>query len=91
MKGEARNDLGQMAIVSRHAGSQVEISYRSPTGAWKTRRKQPTSLLRMEEGIEMTMDDDGWPVIRKVVDHDDDSVSGSSRGVVSDDDEARAQ
>ena len=36
MKDEARNELGQMATVSRHAGSQVEIAWRSPTGLWKT-------------------------------------------------------
>ena len=29
-KGEARNDAGQMAIVSGLAGSQVEISYCGP-------------------------------------------------------------
>jgi hypothetical protein len=32
LKGDARNDLGQMAIVSAILGSQVEISYRGPTG-----------------------------------------------------------
>ena len=32
LKGDARNDLGQMAIVSAVVGSQVEISYRGPTG-----------------------------------------------------------
>jgi hypothetical protein len=90
VKGEVRNDLGQMAIVSRHAGSQVEIAYRSPTGLWKTRRKLPTSLLRMEEGIEMAIDDNGWPVIRRMTEQDDESLE-ENRGVVSEDDEARAQ
>jgi hypothetical protein len=53
MKGKAGNDLGQMAVVSGFAGSQVMISYRQPTGVIKTRRKQRMSLIRMEEGAEL--------------------------------------
>jgi hypothetical protein len=49
LKGEARNDLGQMAVISGIAGSQVEISYRGPTGAIRTRRKQRSSLIRLED------------------------------------------
>ena len=36
LKGEARNDIGQMAVISGIARSQVEISYRGPTGAIRT-------------------------------------------------------
>jgi hypothetical protein len=55
LKGEARNDIGQMAIVTAIAGSQVEISYRGPTGQIKTRRKQRASLIRMAEGVELVV------------------------------------
>ena len=91
IKGEARNDLGEMAVVSRRAGSQVEIAYRSPLGVWKTRRKQPASLIRLEEGIEVTMDDDdGWPVIRRVIERGEEGESANEiRAVVSDDERAQ--
>ena len=90
MKGEARNDIGQMAIVSGVAGSQVEISYRGPTGIIKTRRKQRGSLIRIEEGIEVTGDADGWPVIRQVRDRNTAGQDGIDR-IVSSEDEGRAQ
>ena len=64
LKGDARNDLGQMAVVSAIAGSQVEISYRGPTGQIKTRRKQRASLFRMEDGVELVVNAQGWPIIR---------------------------
>jgi hypothetical protein len=64
LKGEARNDIGQMAVISGVAGSQVEISYRGPTGSIQTRRKQRASLIRIEEGIELAMTAEGWPIIR---------------------------
>ena len=66
LKGETRNDIGQMAIISRIVGSQVEISYRGPTGTIRTRRKQRSSLIRMEDGVELAINDSGWPVIRPV-------------------------
>ena len=79
-----------MAVVSRLAGSQVEIAYRSPLGVWKTRRKQPASLIRLEEGIEVTMDDDGWPVIRRVIERAEEGENASEvRAVVSDDERAQ--
>jgi hypothetical protein len=43
----------------------------------------------MEEGIEMIIDEDGWPVIRKIPDHVGESEE-ESIGVVSVDD-TRAQ
>ena len=66
LRGETRNDIGQMAIISRIVGSQVEISYRGPTGTIRTRRKQRSSLIRMEDGVELAINDSGWPVIRPV-------------------------
>lgn len=90
LKGEARNDAGQMAIVSGLAGSQVEISYRGPTGRIKTRRKQRASLIRMEEGIEVVVDDDGFPVIRRCAGGGEESPEDSPRAVSSED-ESRAQ
>ena len=91
MTGEARNDLGQMAAVSCHAGSQVEIScQQSPTtGRWKTQQKQPALVLRMEEGVEMAIDNDGWPAIQRIPDHEEE-IENESIGVASKD-EARAQ
>ena len=62
----------------------------SPLGVWKTRRKQPASLIRLEEGIEVTMDDDGWPVIRRVIERAEEGENASEvRAVVSDDERAQ--
>ena len=69
--GEARNDLGQMAVVDPKAGGQYEITYRGPAGGLKSRRKQATSLVRMEDGIEMATYSSGWPVIRRIPGFDD--------------------
>jgi hypothetical protein len=87
--GEARNDMGQMAVVSRRAGSQVEITCCGPTGLLKTRRKQPSSLIRLEEGLEMVMDENGWPVIRRMIPVDKEGDE-THIGLVSED-EGRAQ
>ena len=64
LKGDTMKDLGRMAVVSRHAGSQVEISYRGPSGAVVTRRKQRSSLIKFEDGLELGIGEDGHPVIR---------------------------
>jgi hypothetical protein len=84
LKGDTRNDLGQMAIVSRRAGSQVEISYRDPTGAWRTRRKLPSSLIRMQEGIELVVDGGGVARIQRMAES---SEAESDIGRVSDDED----
>jgi hypothetical protein len=90
LKGEAMNDLGQMAVISGFAGSQVEISYRGPTGTIKTRRKQRSSLIRMEEGVELAVNAEGWPVIR-AIENREATVENEDSGVVSADDNDRAQ
>jgi hypothetical protein len=66
LKGDAGKDLGQMAIVSRHVRTQMEITYRDAAGEIKTRRKQPASLIALEEGVEMVVDENGWPTICRV-------------------------
>jgi hypothetical protein len=86
LKGNLRDDQGQMAIVSAILGSQVEISYRGPTGQVKKRRKHRDSLIRMEEGVELFVDEQGCPVLRAtpeqgVTDDED------GNGVVSSDNE----
>jgi hypothetical protein len=83
LKGLADKDWGQVAIVSRIAGSLVEISYRGCTGDIETRRKQVSSLIRLQEGLELFTGDDGLPLIRQM------QVEGivDSGNVVSDADE----
>jgi hypothetical protein len=66
LKGDADKDLGQVAIINRFAGSLVEISYRGRTGNVETRRKQVSSLIRLQEGLELVMDDEGSPLIQRV-------------------------
>ncbi len=90
LKGEAMNDLGQMAVSSGVAGSQVVISYRGPTGTIMTRRKRRSSLIRMEEGVELAVNAEGWPIIRASVNRET-TAENEDRGVVSADDESRAQ
>jgi hypothetical protein len=90
LKGEAMNDLGQMAVISGVAGSQVVISYRGPTGTIMTRRKRRSSLIRMEEGVELAVNAEGWPIIRASVNRET-TAENEDRGVVSADDESRAQ
>ena len=90
LKGDARNDLGEMAVVSAIVGSQVEISYSGPTGRIKTRRKHRTSLILMEEGVELVVNAQGWPVLRVV--HDQEETDGDGdHGVVSSDDEVEVE
>ena len=57
LKGDSQDNLGQMAIVSLIARSQVVISYRGPTGLIKTRRKQQASLIPTGDDVELVMDD----------------------------------
>jgi hypothetical protein len=87
LKGHLLSDLGQMAIVSKIAGSQVEISYRDLDGTVKTRRKHRGSLIRMEEGLELVVDDNEGPVIRRMIDGNGDE---SDVGVVSSEDDENA-
>ena len=90
LKGEAQNDIGQMAVISGICGSQVEISYRGPTGVLRTRRKQRSSLIRMEDGVELVVNSSGWPVIRRSRDEEVEELDEAIR-TVSSDDESRAQ
>jgi hypothetical protein len=90
LKGEARNDIGQMAIVTAIAGSQVEISYRGPTGQIKTRRKQRASLIRMAEGVELVVNAQGWPILQ-AVSKSDETSDNEGCGVVSADDDSVAE
>ena len=64
LKGNPRDDLGQMAVISAIVVSQVEISYRGPTGQIKKRRKHRNSLIPMEEGVELCIDAHGIPILR---------------------------
>ena len=80
---------GQMTIVSGVA-SQVEISYHGPTGRIKTRRKQPASLIGMEEGIEVIVGDEGCPLIWRCPGGEDES-SEEGLHAVSSEDESRTQ
>jgi hypothetical protein len=89
LKGGTNDDVGQMAIVSRHAGTQVEIEYRGPTGAWKRKRKASASLIRLEEGLQLVLDEDRCPVIRRMPGEAEDEREG---GIISDEeDEIYAQ
>ena len=91
LKGEARNDVGQMAVISKILGSQVEISYRGPTGNIRTRRKQRASLIRMDDGVELIVNASGWPIIRPIEQSPDASEGEDATRVVSTDDESLAQ
>jgi hypothetical protein len=76
VKGEDCDDWGRMAVVSRHAGSQVETEFRGPTGAWRKKRKAPASLIRLEEGLELITDEDLCPVIRRMPEEQGDDRGG---------------
>jgi hypothetical protein len=91
LKGDNLDDCGRMAIVSRHAGSQVEIDYRGPTGAIKSKRKRPTSLIPLEEGLELIFDDEGAPLIRQMVEQEDEEEENEAPVVSSDEEASRAQ
>jgi hypothetical protein len=91
LKGEANNDVGQMAVVvSAMAGSCVEISYQA-TGAIKTRRKQRASLIPMEDDrVELVINEEGWPIIR-TRNNPGRTDSDKEIGRISSDDDSRAQ
>jgi hypothetical protein len=90
LKGDPYDDLGQMAIVSRLAGSQVEISYCGPNDQIKTRRKQRASLIRMEDDVELAISAEGWPIIWAK--QDQETTDDNSRtGLVSSDDDSQLE
>ena len=92
LRGETRNDIGQMAIFSRIVGSQVEISYWGPTtGMIRTRWKQRSSLIQMNDGVGLAINDSGWPVIRPVEQSREASESEEVTRVVSEGEERIAQ
>ena len=88
LRGDARNDLGQMAVISAIVGTQVEISYRGPTGHIKTRQKQRASLIWMEEGVELVVNAQGWPIIRTSYEQDE-TDGDEENGVVTADDDSQ--
>ena len=91
LKGDTWNDAGKMAVTSRIAGSQVEISYRGPTGAIKTRRKSRSSLIRLDDGVELSVNADGWSIIRPIMQSNDVNVTNDVTRTVISEDESRAQ
>jgi hypothetical protein len=86
LKGKANNDLGQMAVLSAMAGSCVEISHQGPAGAIKTR----ASLIRMDEGVGLVTNEEGWPIIR-TRNNAGSTDSNKEIGRASSDDDSRAQ
>ena len=91
LKGETWNDAGKMVATSRVAGSQAEISYRGPTGAVQTRRKSRSSLIRSDDGVELSANADGWSVVRPIVQSNEvNGINDVARTAISED-ESRAQ
>jgi hypothetical protein len=68
----------------------MELSYRGPIGAIKTRRKQRASLIQMDEGVELVASEEGWPIVR-TRNNSGRADSNDERGRVSSDDDSRAQ
>ena len=89
LRGEIGYDLGQMAIVSRLAGSQVEICFRGPLGEMKTKRKQASSLMRMSDDVEVCIGDEGWPVLQRARENEEEELERA--GAVVSESESYAQ
>ena len=87
LRGDMLNDLGQMAVVSAIVGSQVEISYRGPSGQIKTRRKARASLIRMDDDVELVLNAQGWPILQVVYEQDETDGDDDVGLVSADDDE----
>ena len=87
IKGDVRNDLGQMAVVSALAGTMVEVSYRGPAGRINVRRKQLGSLVILEDGLKLVTNAEGMRMI--VAESDNDTSRGNDdHARVSSDDES---
>jgi hypothetical protein len=89
LKGDTHNDLGQMATISAIVGSQVEMRHQGPTGMVRTRRKQRSSLIPTEEGVELVMNEEGWLIVQ--VRRDQLTEEDEEIGAASEDGDVRAQ
>ena len=73
LKGSERRDLGRMGVVLATTERRVQVGYRdSRTGMQRQRAKHPSSLIFLEDGLELRNADDGslW-VVRQQNHHED--------------------
>jgi hypothetical protein len=57
--GESGQDVGQMGQVTRVMAVMMEIAYRhGQDGQVRVRRKRPSSIIMLEDGLELAQDPD---------------------------------
>ena len=63
--GVEGRDLGQQAVVTARTKVRVHVAYREQNGRRGTKLKHPSSLILLENGLEMTQDEQGFVWVRR--------------------------
>jgi hypothetical protein len=64
--GESGQDVGQMGRVTRVMAVMMEIAYRhGRDGLVRIRRKRPSSVIMLEDGLELAQEPDGTVWVRR--------------------------
>ena len=64
--GESWQDVGQMGRVTRVMAVMMEIAYRhGQDGLVRIRRKRPSSVIMLEDGLELAQEPDGTVWVRR--------------------------
>jgi hypothetical protein len=65
LQGIEGHDLGQPAIISMQTRARVHVAYLDSKGRQVSQVKVPSSLMLLEDGLEIVRDEDGFIWIRR--------------------------
>ena len=65
LRGVEGHDLGQPAIVTMQTKARVRILYIGADGRPASKLKQPSSLILVEDGLEMVQDEHGFVWVKR--------------------------
>jgi hypothetical protein len=65
LRGVEGKDLGQQAIITTQTKARVEVSFRAQSGRQMTKLKHPSSLILLEDGLEVVQDERGFVWIKR--------------------------
>jgi hypothetical protein len=65
LRGVEGKDLGQQAIITTQTKARVEVSFRAQSGRQVTKLKHPSSLILLEDGLEVVQDERGFVWIKR--------------------------
>jgi hypothetical protein len=65
LRGVEGRDLGQQAVVTARTRARVRVAYQEQNGRQGSKLKHPSSLILLENGLEMAQDEQGFVWVKR--------------------------